>query len=79
MVAIFDAQLENLGRDLYREYVKLKDFSGATGPDLTVGSADDLRRLMDEVKKLSQIVQDDIPDDLRGNGSTNNDRREPVT
>jgi hypothetical protein len=70
---IFDAQLENLGRDLYREYVKLKDFSGATGPDLTVGTADDLRRLMDEVKKLSQIVQDDIPDDLRGNGSGNKD------
>src|SRR5205085_9739148 len=65
---IFDGQLESLGRDLYREYVKLKDFSGSGDPDLRVSTVDDLRRLMDEVKKLSRIVQEDIPDDLRRNG-----------
>ncbi|HEY7629453.1 MAG TPA: hypothetical protein VH817_02065 [Thermoleophilaceae bacterium] len=65
---IFDEQLESLGRDLYREYVKLKDFSGSANKDLNVGTVDDLRRLMDEVKRLSQTVQQDIPPDLRGNG-----------
>jgi hypothetical protein len=65
---IFDGELEALGRDLYREYVKLKDFSGSTAPDLSVGTVGDLRRLMDEVKKLSQIVEQDIPSDLRGAG-----------
>jgi hypothetical protein len=69
---IFDEQLKSLGHDLYREYVKLKDFSGATGPDLTVSTADDLRRLMEEVKKLSQIVQDDLPPEITGNGGTTN-------
>ena len=34
---IFDGELESLGRELYREYVKLKDFSGST--DATSGSA----------------------------------------
>jgi hypothetical protein len=62
---IFDGQLATLGRDLYSEYVKLKDFSGSTQPDLQVGTLADLRRLMEEVKKLSQIVEDDIPPSLR--------------
>lgn len=69
---IFDGQLEALGRDLYREYVKLKDFSGSGAEDLHVGTVDDLRRLMDEVKKLSQVVEEDIPRDLRGSGGTTN-------
>jgi hypothetical protein len=66
---IFDGQLESLGRDLYREYVKLKEFSGASAEDLRVGTVDDLRRLMDEVKQLSQVVEEDIPRDLRGSGA----------
>ena len=65
---LFDGELESLGRELYREYVKLKDFSGSTDGDLQVSTVDDLRRLMTEVKKLSQIVEDDIPGDLRGDG-----------
>ena len=65
---LFDGELESLGRELYREYVKLKDFSGSTDGDLRVGTVDDLRRLMTEVKKLSQIVEDDLPGDLRGDG-----------
>jgi hypothetical protein len=67
---LFDGELESLGRGLYREYVKLKDFSGSTDADLRVSTVDDLRRLMAEVKKLSQIVEDDIPGDLRGDGGT---------
>jgi hypothetical protein len=70
---IFDGQLTSLGRELYQKYVKLKDFSGSTQPDLQVGTLHDLRRLMGEVKKLSQIVQEDLPSDLRGGtGDTEN-------
>jgi hypothetical protein len=65
---IFDGQLESLGRELYREYVKLKDFSGSTDDDLRVSTVDDLRALMDEVKKLSQIVESSIPREVSGNG-----------
>jgi len=74
---IFDGQLESLGQELYREYVKLKDFSGSGQPDLVVGSYGDLRRLIDEVRKLSQIVQEDLPRDLRGD-STQEEQRDPV-
>lgn len=74
---LFDGQIESLGRELYREYVKLKDFSGSTQPDLSVGSYDDLRRLIEEVRKLSQVVQEDLPRDLRGE-STKDDGGSPV-
>lgn len=62
---ILDGQLSSLGRDLYLEYVRLKDFSGSTAPDLQVGSLADLRRLIDEVRKLSQFVDQEIPANLR--------------
>ena len=65
---IFDGELEALGRALYTEYVKLKDFGAAPGPDLQVGTLDDLRRLMAEIKRLSRTVEASIPDDLRGAG-----------
>ena len=58
---IFDGQLTTLGQDLYREYVRLKDFSGSTAADMPVGSLEDLRRLMDEIKKLSQFVDEETP------------------
>jgi hypothetical protein len=74
---IFDGQLESLGQELYREYVKLKDFSGSGQPDLVVGSYGDLRRLIAEVRKLSQIVQEDLPRDLRGDTSQE-EQRNPV-
>jgi len=66
---IFDGQLTSLGRDLYREYVRLKDFSGSPAPDLQVGTLADLRRLIDEIKKLSQFVDDETPAGLRPAGS----------
>jgi hypothetical protein len=65
---IFSGELESLGRELYREYVKLKDFGGSTTSDLRVSTLDDLRRLIEEVRKLSQRVEDEIPQDLRGHG-----------
>jgi hypothetical protein len=66
---ILDGQLTALGRDLYLEYVRLKDFSGSTAPDLQVGSLADLRRLIDEIRKLSQFVDQEIPANLRPSGS----------
>lgn len=76
---IFDGQLESLGRELYHEYVKLKDFSGSTDEDLRISTVDDLRVLMDEIKKLSQIVQADIPSDLSrsGGGPTGDGTKSP--
>ncbi|MGH2921127.1 MAG: hypothetical protein ACRDKU_03575 [Gaiellaceae bacterium] len=65
---IFDGELEKLGRDLYREYVRLKDYGGVSTADLEVSTADDLQRLIDEVRKLSQWVEDETPRDLRGPG-----------
>jgi hypothetical protein len=65
---IFDGELESLGRELYREYVKLKDFGGFTTDDLQINTAKDLHRLIDEVRKLSQWVEEDIPTDFRGAG-----------
>jgi hypothetical protein len=66
---IYDGELEGLGRELYREYVKLKDFGGFTEADLKVRTADDLHNLIDEVRKLSQWVEADIPKNLGGSGA----------
>lgn len=63
---IFDGELETLGRDLYREYVKLKDFSGSTAADPPMTSLADLRRLIDEIRSLSRFVEEDIPVAIRG-------------
>jgi len=62
---IFDGKLASLGRDLYKKYVELKDFIGSGQPDLQISTLADLRRLMEAVKELSQIVEEDIPDSLR--------------
>ena len=63
---IFNGELETLGRELYREYVKLKNFGGFTTDDLKVNTVKDLHRLIEEVRTLSQWVADDIPSDLGG-------------
>ena len=60
---IFDGELEDLGRQLYREYVGLKDFLGydpATA-DRPISSLDDLTWLIGEIRALSQIAQDALP------------------
>ena len=66
--SIFDGQLTSLGRDLYREYVRLKDFSGSSASDLQVGTYADLKRLIDEVKQLSHFVDNELPAGLRPPG-----------
>lgn len=66
---LFNGEIERLGRELYRRYVDLKDFTGSKDPDLKVSTTDDLRRLIDEIKKLSQFVDDELPSALRPEGS----------
>jgi hypothetical protein len=63
---IFDGELESIGRELYKEYVGLKDFLGYDAPDTPITTIDDLRRLMAEIKELSEIAQAELPSSLGG-------------
>jgi hypothetical protein len=63
---IFDDEVESLGRELYREYVGLKDFVGYDAPDFPITTIDDLRQLMGEIKDLSQIAQAGVPPAIGG-------------
>lgn len=67
---IFDGEIESLGRELYTEYVGLKDFLGDDSPDTSVSTIDDLRRLMGEIQSLSQIAQVELPPSLTGTAGT---------
>jgi hypothetical protein len=67
---IFDGEVESLGRELYKEYVGLKDFLGYDAPDTTITTIGDLRRLMAEIKELSQIAQAQVPATLGGTSET---------
>ena len=58
---MFDGEIEALGRELYREYVGLKDFLGYTASDTPITTIDDLRRLMAEIQQLSQVAQAQVP------------------
>jgi hypothetical protein len=62
---IFDGQLTALGQELYREYVKLKDFTATDDePDRAISTLDDLRQLIDEVRTLGRMTGADFPDSL---------------
>jgi hypothetical protein len=63
---MFDGEIESLGRELYRDFVGLKDFLGYDAPDTPISTIEDLKRLMAEIKDLSQIAQADIPESLGG-------------
>jgi hypothetical protein len=67
---IFDGEVESIGRELYKEYVDLKDFLGYDAPDTPITTIDDLRRLMAEIKELSQIAQAEVPATLGGTPGT---------
>ena len=66
---VFDDELESLGREVYREYVGLKDFLGydPAKAERPISSLDDLAWLIGEIRTLSQIAQDIVPGD--GSGS----------
>jgi hypothetical protein len=61
--------LSALGQQLFHECVKLKDFAGFDSGDGSVDTIDDLKALMDEVRNLSDLTQDDIPWQPRGGSS----------
>jgi hypothetical protein len=59
---VFDTELEALGKELYQEFVKLKDFSGLdTGKDDPISTVEDLARLIADVKELSKLTQGELP------------------
>ena len=63
---IFDGEIESIGRELYKEYVGLKDFIGYDAPDMPISTLADLERLMAEIKELSTFAQDELPAGLGG-------------
>jgi hypothetical protein len=67
---IFDGQLESLGRELYAKYVELKDFGGSSAPDPTISTLADLKRLIEEVKTLTNFTEGAMPGDRQGSGDT---------
>ena len=75
---MFDAQLADLGKQLYEEYVRLKSVTGVDdGQSHTINTIDDLRRLMDEIRDFSRLTEVSIPAQLqprpeKGGGSTPN-------
>jgi hypothetical protein len=66
---IFDGRLAKLGEELYREYVKLEKFTGAPGADRSVDTIDDLKRLMDDIRQLSGVVDEATPDTVKKDAS----------
>ena len=59
---VFDTELEALGKELYQEFVKLKDFSGLdNGKDDPISTVEDLARLIADVKELSKLTQGELP------------------
>ena len=67
---VLDDEVESLGRELYAEYVGLKDLVGYTAPDITITTIQDLRRLMGEITNLSQIADSGVPPALGGGGGS---------
>jgi hypothetical protein len=64
---VFDGELESLGKQLYKEWVQLKDYSGLdAGKDKPISTVDDLAALIGEIKELSRLTQDAIPSTLGG-------------
>jgi hypothetical protein len=62
---LFDGDLEKLGRELYKEYVGLKDFLGYDpNTDRPITSLDDLKWLINEIRTLSDFTQEAIPPQL---------------
>ena len=58
---LFDKEILNLGKQLYKEWVKLKDFSGDTPAYNPIRSIDDLRILINEVRSMGESVAENDP------------------
>ena len=62
---IFNGQLEDCGKKLYEEAVKLKTFARLDAEAQSIDTLDDLKRLMAEVRDLAQITIDATPGEIR--------------
>ena len=59
---VFDTEVERLGKELFEEYVRLKDFAGLDdGKDEPISTVADLSRLIGSIQDLSRITQAGIP------------------
>ena len=59
---MFDGQLGTLGMDLYREFVKLQQFSGVdAGVDPTINTVADLEKLLSHIKDFAKDTVENIP------------------
>jgi hypothetical protein len=59
---MFDGQLGTLGRELYKEYVKLKQFSGVdAGVDPAVNTISDLENLLTSIREFTKETTENIP------------------
>lgn len=74
---IFDGELESLGRELYWKYVELKKFTGSTDPDLTISTFADLKRLIEQVKTLTNFTEGAMPLNGRGSGDASTPIKSP--
>ena len=59
---MFDGQLGTLGKDLYREFVKLKQFNGVdAGVDPSINTIADLEELLSHIKEFAKDTVENIP------------------
>lgn len=59
---MFDGQLGTLGKELYKEFVKLKQFSGVdAGVDPTINTVADLEELLSHIKEFAKDTAENIP------------------
>jgi hypothetical protein len=64
---VFDGELERLGKEIYREYVRLNEFAGLDdGKDRPISTVADLSRLIGDIQELSLLTQAELP----GGGAT---------
>jgi hypothetical protein len=62
---IFDGELWAIGGELYKQYVRLKAFTASGEDDLKIDTVEDLKQLMNEIKRLSTVAHEGIPAELR--------------
>jgi hypothetical protein len=69
---LIDPQVTALGKQLYEEYVKVKDFVGADdGTDGSFSTLSDLQNLMAEIRSFTVAATDGMPTQFLGDQPTN--------
>ena len=67
---IFDGRIAKLGEELYKEYVRLQEFVGVDPADKSIDTVDDLRGLMDDIRKLGNLANEATPTRLQSKDET---------